>query len=84
MTSGREEAGLFKTGLPLRLVSRTDMDRAAEGQPGQLPAGGGLQAPAASAARQGEVAAAAEAGGRGLGAKRELASLPGPQTSDRV
>lgn len=38
------------------------MDRAAEGQPGQLPAGGGLEAPAAAAAQLGEVAAAAGAG----------------------
>lgn len=57
---------MLKTGLPLRLVSRTDMDRAVEGQPGQLPAGGGLQAPAASAAQLGEVTAAAAGAGRDL------------------
>lgn len=42
------------------------MDRAVEGQPGQLPAGGGLQAPAASAAQLGEVTAAAAGAGRDL------------------
>lgn len=69
---------MLKTGLPLRLVSRTDMDRAAEGQPGQLPAGGGLQAPATSAAQLREVTGCSSWGRQGLGANSELASLPGP------
>lgn len=83
MTSGREEAGVLKTGLPLRLVSRTDTDRAAEGQPGQLPAGGGLQASTASAAQLGEVTGCSRWGRQGLGSNSELASLPAPGTLGR-
>lgn len=77
MTSGREEEGVLKTGLPLRLVSRTDVDRAAEGQPGRLPAGGGTSGPSSSSSSAGRVMAAAAVGRQGLGANRELANLPG-------
>lgn len=76
MTSGREEAGVLETGLPPRLVSRTDTDRAAEGQPGQLPAGGGLRGPQQPQQLSWE---SGSWGRQGLGADSELGACLAPE-----